>query len=227
MPEIGSSPTLLMALRDLGSTDGKVLLKLALRHLIVNRVLRPDVQYVERAYRRPERRPVFVDGPGTVPRERLLCAVAQSVAETQPMFDTGERVVRDLASVAQQLSWHPGRKHAVKLALDDLHDAGLVHAERQVRLRVLRRTVYTRTPAGQETLTRTRIPQHPQLGQGPPEMGYVAGYDYSDAGLTSPTSGDQPRAMHADPHSDFDAAFDGSFDGGFDGGDGGGDGGGD
>lgn len=223
MPEIASSPTLLIALRDLGSTDGKVLLKLALRHLIVNRVLRPDVQYVQRAYRRPERRPVLVDGPGTVPRERLLCAVAESVAEAQPMFDSGERVVRDLASVAQQLSWHPGRKHAVELALDDLQDAGLVDAERQVRLRVLRRTVYTRTPAGRETLTRTRIPERPQLGQGPPVIGYVAGYDDSDGGFAFPTSGDQPGAMHADLHSDFDAAFDSSFDGGFDGGDGGGD----
>lgn len=212
VPDVASSPTLLIALLDLNTTDGKALLKIALRQLIANQVLEPDVYYAERVTGGPQRRPVLVNGAGTVPLERLLRAVANSVARTKPMFYNGERVVRDLARVAGVLYGRPGRKYAVELALDDLQDAELVHADRQVRLRVLRRTVYARTRAGQEMLTRMRIPPRPH---GPPMIAHLPGHGYSDTGFAFFARSDQAGDTPPGRHSDFDAAFDRSFNAGW------------
>lgn len=224
MPDVASSPTLLIALRDLDSTYGKALLKLALRHLIAQRVLRADAYYAQRMFGGPERRLMLVDGPGAVPNERLLLAVVDSVREVPKRTSRRGRITGDLADVAEQLGREPGRDGAVELALADLRDAELVRVEQRVRVRLLRRNVYTRTPEGQELLTRLRIPQRPHRFR---VIDYPGGwYGSGDDAAFRVTNG-HPDDVHAACGSDFDTTFDRNFDTGFDCGDGGDGGGGD
>lgn len=218
MPDSVSSPALLLALSDLDRTDGKALVKSAVKELVARRVLTLEALDGQRGSRRPQRRLVLIEGPEPMPQEPLLATVAQLVARV-PSEITHGRVVRDLALVARHLAREAGvRRELVEVALRELVSAGLARTEERKVLGVVKRTVHVRTPAGEAALSRAaRLPRLSDGVTGGEGVYVTGGGDLHEVDDTF-DSGSDPS---------FDSSFDsgaGAADGG--GGEGGGGGGG-
>lgn len=155
MPVTTSSPTLLAALRGLGRTDGRVLLRSGVEELVARGVLELEAEEVPDAPSAASGwRLVLLDGPERTVHGRLLVGVALMVADAPSEVVDGRRV-RDLAGVARHLARRPGaRARVVDLALGELAANGLVATEERTVLRQLTRAVRVRTPAGEAVLAR-------------------------------------------------------------------------
>ncbi|MDQ3632799.1 MAG: hypothetical protein M3417_16315, partial [Actinomycetota bacterium] len=152
MPDSLSSPTLLLTLERLDKTDGKALLKSSVKELIARGVLRIEAREEQRRLRRSRQRLLLVDGPQPPPPDRTLAGVARMIAGAPSEVSEG-RVVRDLAEVAKHLARQPDvRKVVVGSALSELAAAGLVATGERRVFGLVKRTVHTRTPAGETVL---------------------------------------------------------------------------
>jgi len=192
------SLTLLLALRDLGKSDGKALLKSAVKELIARRVLGADTIEEQRRMRSPKRRLVLVNGPEPIPSERVLRGAAQMI-ESAPSELIDGRVVRDLKVAAKHLARQPNvRKRAVDTALEELVDAGLVERKERKALGLVKVKVHVRTAAGDAAL---------------------------EADTSRRRRRDSQDDFDGELDSSFDSSFDSAFDSGFSSGDSGGGGG--
>lgn len=221
MPGSPVPPTLLLALKALGRTDGKALLKSAVKELVARRVLGVETLEQPRRLRRSRTRIVLVDGPEPVPPQHLLSWVAGLVQGAPTELADGQ-VVRDLTQVAKHLSRGPlVRKVVVEIALTELVDTGLVVTRERKALGVFKRTIHERTAAGEAALEAGAASRRRRGDGGDAGGGFYALGADGDGGH------DIDESFDSSLDAGFDSSFDSAFDSGFsDGGGGGGDGGG-
>lgn len=238
----GTSPTLLLVLHRLGRTDGRTLLKGAVKELVARDVLRAETAEPRVGLRRRTR--VFLsDGPASAPPSRALQVALRHVQATPSKVRDG-RVARELSVVARHLARGGARREVLAAAILDLTGMGLVHEEERRTLGLFRRRVVVRTPGGDELL-RTVQRRRARRAEGGPDpvvvglaadagsgTGHVPDLDERsdaapDGGFDGLFDGAFDQSFYAAFDSSFDAAFDSGFsDGGGGGGDGDGDGGG-
>jgi uncharacterized membrane protein YgcG len=247
----GASPTLVLVLQKLGKTDGRALLKQAVKELIARGVLRVETE--EPGRRRRARGPKFwlVEGSAPTPSSRALQATHRYVLDERPVL-RGGRPARELKAVAKALARERAHKEILAAAILDLTAMGLVRKEQRRTLGLFRRVLTVRTPGGDALVQQEERRRAGARSTGAADAPYFpvvidpddphhdpdqveradAAWDGSvDGALDSSFDG----AFDSSFDSSFDSAFDSSFDSGFsdggggggsDGGGGGGDGGG-
>jgi uncharacterized membrane protein YgcG len=207
----GASPTLVLVLQNLGRTDGRSLLKQAVKELIARDVLRVESEEKGRGRRRGPRL-WLLEGPAPAPSARALQLTRRQVLDVKAVVHDG-RPARELRVVAKALARGGAHRGILAAALQDLTAMGLVREEERRTLGIFRRVVTVRTPGGDARVERARRRRDRDRSTGAGDAAFV------------PVPGD-PGAPHHDPDRDerFDAgtdgwaddAFDSSFDGAFD-----------
>jgi uncharacterized membrane protein YgcG len=232
----GASPTLALVLAKLGRTDGRSLLKQAVKELIARDALRVETEERPRRDRGRRTRYWLVEGPASAPPSRALQITLRRVMDVKAVVRNG-RPARELPAVAKALSRGGARGAILDAALQDLIAMGLVREEERRTLGLFRRVVAVRTPGGDALVENERRRRARPVGaadavyvpvgdSGAPQHDpeYDERFDPAQHGVLD---GSFDGAFDHSFDSAFDSSFDAAFDSGFsDGGGGGGDGGG-
>lgn len=220
-----------MVLSNLARTDGKALMKGAIKELVQLGIF--DMERVERRVRlRSKPQLVLVPTGATVPCDSVLLWARRAVAGA-PRQHVGMRAGMELGAVAEAIAKGDPKaaKSLVGLVLADLQGRGLVRSRTGRLLGLFERTTWERTPEGDAELGETASPRRSRGGRDsnrddPTARRHASG-EHDERAVDDDMDADVDAGFDSSFDSSFDSAFDSSFDSGFsDGGGGGGDSGG-
>lgn len=216
----GTSPTLVLVLEKLGRTDGRSLLKVAVKELIARGVLGVEPEEQSRLGRRPSKRFWLQEGSAPAPSSRALQLTLRRVMDVKAQV-RGGRPSRELKAVAKALAKGDARREVLAAALQDLIGMGLVREEERRTLGLFRRVVAVRTPGGDALVERERRRRAGDGSTGGADATYFpvfvdAGAPYDDRGQAERADGALDGGLDAGFDGAFDGAFDSSFDSAFD-----------